>query len=177
MQTNFQYLKSEVPEVLGKNHGYQHLYKEASAILKSGNLKFTWLLNNKFYTYSAVASSGDEIIFGRIGANDPDYNLRHEPTLIIRKKDAKDALFVSTIEPHGSYSPVSELAVNAYSNIEKLEVVYNSTAYTAVEIAIKSGGKKLFIIANQNNDKNQEHHLSVKNKDYTWKGPFILINI
>ena len=177
MQTNFEYSKPEVPEVLGKNHGYQHLYKEASAVLDEGNVKLTWLQNNKFYTYTTITSSGDEVILGRIGANDPEYNLRHEPNLIVRKKEAKDAVFVSTVESHGTYSPVSELAVNAYSNIENLAVVYNSKEYTAVEMLIANGNKKLFIIANDNNNKDQEHNLSVKSKEYTWKGPFILINI
>ena len=31
MQTNFEYSKLNVPEILGKSDGYQHLYKEASA--------------------------------------------------------------------------------------------------------------------------------------------------
>ena len=60
--------------------------------------------------------------------------MRNEQTLILRKKNAKDALFVSTIESHGTYSPVSELALNAYSNIKLLEVIHNSKEYTAVQI-------------------------------------------
>ena len=56
MQTNFEYSKLNVPEILGKSDGYQHLYKEASATVKDGNIKLNWLLNNKFYTYTAVTS-------------------------------------------------------------------------------------------------------------------------
>ncbi len=119
MQTNFEYSKLSVPEILGESDGYQHLFKEASAKIKEGNIKLNWLRNNKFYTYTAVTDNKDEVIFGRIGANDPDFNLRNEQTLILRKKKVKDALFVSTIESHGTYSPVSELAVNAYSPYRK----------------------------------------------------------
>ena len=135
------------------------------------------MLNNKFYTYTALTSVNDEIIFGRIGANDPEYNLRNEPTLIIRKKDIKDALYVSIIESHGTYSPVSEFAVNAYSNIKQISVAQNSKAYTAIAIEMKNGKNKLFIISNENNDENKEHNLSVADKNYIWKGTHTLINL
>ncbi|MGB5437442.1 MAG: alginate lyase family protein, partial [Maribacter sp.] len=104
MQTNFEYSKLDVPEILGKSDGYQHLYKEGSAFGKDGTIQLNWLRNGKFYTYTVVTHNKDEVIFGRIGANDPDFNLRNEQTLILRKKNAKEALFVSTIESHGTYS-------------------------------------------------------------------------
>jgi len=174
MQTNFEYSKLSAPKVLGKSDGYQHLYKEASALVKDGNIKLSWLLNNKFYTYSAVTYNNDEVIFGRIGANDPEFNLRNEQTLILRKNNAKDALFVSTIESHGTYSPVSELAVNAYSNVENLTIIHNSKEYTAVLIETKNDKSKVYIISNENNDKDTEHKLAINNKEYAWKGPYIL---
>ena len=174
MQTNFEYNKLNEPEVLGKSDGYQHLYKEASAKSKGENIKLTWLKYNKFYSYSAVSSNNDEVILAKIGANDPEYNLRNEPTLILRKKNAKDALYVSTIESHGTYSPVSELAINAYSNIKLLEVIHNSKEYTAVQIIMNNDTSKVFIISNENNDKDVTHKLTINNKEYTWKGAYIL---
>ncbi|WP_282134226.1 heparinase II/III domain-containing protein [Seonamhaeicola maritimus] len=173
MQTDFEYNKLNQPEVLGKSDGYQHLYKEASAFANGGNIKLNWLLNNKFYTYSAITSNNDEVIIGRIGANDPDFNLRNEQTLILRKKKVKDALFVSTIESHGTYSPVSELAVNAYSDIKNISVLHNSKEYTAVKIETKKDKSKVFIISNKSNDKAAEHKLTIDNKEYTWKGAYI----
>lgn len=175
MQTNFEYSKFSVPEILGNKNGYQHLYKEAIASSNGENIKLNWLLNNKFYTYSAVTSVNDDIILGRIGANDPDYNLRNEPTLIIRKKNVKDALFVSTIESHGTYSPVSEFAVNTYSNIKAISIVHNSKDYTGIQIEMKSGKIKLFIISNETNDKDIEHKLIINNKEHAWEGAYKLI--
>ncbi|MCL4155471.1 UNVERIFIED_CONTAM: hypothetical protein GTU68_057994 [Idotea baltica] len=172
MQTDFEYSKLSVPQILGKSDGYQHLYKEASASLNGKNIKLNWLLNNKFYTYSAVTNNKDEVIIGRIGANDPDFNLRNEQTLILRKKNVKDALFVSTIESHGTYSPVSELAVNAYSNIKNIEVVHNDEAYTAIQITTTNDKSKVFIISNKNNDKEAAHMLTINSKEYTWKGAY-----
>ncbi|MGB5418755.1 alginate lyase family protein [Algibacter sp.] len=174
MQADFEYSKLNTPEILGKSDGYQHLYKEASASVKDGNIKLNWLLNNKFYTYSAVSNNKDEAIIGRIGATDPDFNLRNEQTLILRKKNVKNALFVSTIESHGTYNPVSELAVNAYSHIKNIEVVHDSKEYTAIQIDTKNDKSKVFIISNENNDKDKEHKLTINNKEYTWKGAYKL---
>lgn len=173
MQTNFQYSKSDIPQILGNVNGYQHLYKEASSTANGENIKLNWLLNNKFYTYSAVTSNNDEVIMARIGANDPEFNLRQEPTLILRKKNAKDVLFVSTIEPHGTYNPVSELARNAYSNIKHIEEVLDTKAYTAVQLEHTNGKIKLFIIANKMNDRSKEHSVVINGQEINWKGPYI----
>jgi hypothetical protein len=96
-------------------------------------------------------------------------------TLILRKKKAKDAIYVSTIESHGTYSPVSELAINAYSNIKEITVLYNTTAYTAVSIITKKDKIKIFIISNENNDKDASHKLTINNREYTWKGPYTFV--
>ena len=174
METNFEYNKFERPEILGYENGYQHLYKEAEAFSKGENIKLNWLHNDKFYSYSAVTAKNDEIILARIGANDPDYNLRTDPTLILRKKNSKNALFVSAIESHGTYSPVSEFAVNAYSNIKNIQVLNDSEKYTAVQISTNNDKSKLFIISNQNNKRDARHQLIINNKEYTWKGPITL---
>ena len=83
-------------------------------------------------------------------------------------------MFVSTIESHGTYSPVSELAVNAYSNIENIAVVHDSKEYTAIQIDTKNDKSKVFIISNENNDKEAEHKLTINNKEYTWRGSYKL---
>ena len=177
MQTNFEYSKSNVPQILSKSNGYQHLYREASAISNGENIKLNWLLNNRFYTYSAVTANKDEIIMARIGANDPEYNLRHEPTIILRKNNAKDAVFASIIESHGTYNPVSELAVNAYSNIKQIEVVHDSKDYTAIQIVTNKNKTKVFVISNQNNDQETEHTLEINNNKISWQGAFALKEI
>ena len=172
METSFNYSKTNSPEVLGKNHGYQHLYKEATGVSKGENIKLNWLLNNKFYTYSAVTSNNDKLILGRIGANDPDYNLRNEQTLIIRKENTNNTVFVSTIESHGTYNPVSELALNAYSSIKNIKVAHNSDEYTAVTIENIDGKTRVFILANKDSAKTSTHNLKINNKEYNWIGPY-----
>ena len=103
--------------------------------------------------------------------------MRNEQTLILRKTKTKDALFVSTIESHGTYSPVSELAVNAYSNIDKIAVVYDSKEYTAIQISMKKGRQSIFIISNEDNNQNTDHIISLEGYEYRWKGSYFLTNI
>ena len=172
MQTNFEYSKSGIPQILGNDNGYQHLFKEASAVANGKNIKLNWLLNNKFYSYSAITSNNDEIILARIGANDPQFNLRNDPALILRKKNAKEAVFVSILESTGTYSPVSELAVNAYSNIEHIEVVLDSKEYIAIQIKHNNGKSTMFIIANEINDKEKEHKIEINGQELIWNGPY-----
>lgn len=174
VQANFEYNKHENPTVLGTKHGYQHLFEEAKGSPNTDNIKLTWLLNNTFYSYSATASSEDEIILARIGANDPDYNLRAEPSIIIRRKDTQNTVFASVIESHGTYSPISEYALNAYSNIKSINVVVDTDAYTAVQFETTKGKTKLFVIANQDANKETEHKLTINNKELSWKGSYIL---
>ncbi len=174
MQTNFNYTKLKVPQILGKSNGYQHLYKEASTIANGENIKLTWLLNNKFYTYTAATSNKDEVILARIGANDPEFNLRTEPTLILRKKKTTNSVFASIIEPHGTYNPISELSVNAYSSIKQIKVVLDTLAYTAIEIESIEDKIWLFVMSNQNNSKEAEHKLRINNHEISWKGAYVL---
>ena len=62
--------------------------------------QFTWLQEGKFYTLTAATASTDSLIFARIGANDPDFNLRRDAALIIRRPEAQSTVFASVIEPH-----------------------------------------------------------------------------
>ena len=172
MQTSFEITKLDSPEVLGDDNGYQHLYKEASGRATGDQIKLNWLLNNRFYSYSAVTSVGDELILGRIGANDPEYNLRNDPTLIIRKRNTKNTVYASVLESHGSYNPVTELAVDAYSNVASIRVVYDTSEFVAVEIQMKNDKTSLFVIENNNNDPLADHQLRIDENEITWTGPF-----
>ena len=172
MQTNFKYNSPKVLQQLGEKNGYQHLFEEGKAKISQENSTLNWMSNDKFYTLTAITAENDEIIFTRIGANDPEFNLRRDPGMIIRKKGVKDALFVSIIEPHGTYSPVSEFAVNAYSAIDKMTILLNDEAYTVVEIRFKNETSKVIAIANLDNSENSEHKLTIADTIYQWSGPY-----
>ena len=172
LNTSFEYNVPETLKALGTKNGYQHLYVEGSALALEKNSKLSWLNKGKFYTLTAVTSKTDELLFARIGANDPEFNLRREAALMLRRKNTKNSLFVSAIEAHGSYSSVSESAVNSNSNIAKLKVVLDTVDYTAVLITTVNGNTKLFITANTYASKEAKHSLKINDKDYEWSGPY-----
>ncbi|MEO9572088.1 MAG: alginate lyase family protein [Polaribacter sp.] len=172
MKTNFDYTAFNQLNALGKKNGYQHLWKEASGKPSDNNTVFSWKNNNLFYTLTSTATNSDELILGRIGAHDPNYNLRKDPTLIIRRKNTQNTTFASVIESHGSYNPVTELALNAYSSISDLKIVIDTDNYTAVSITTTKGTSKILIISNKDNSKDKNHTLKINNKNYTWVGSY-----
>lgn len=172
LETNFDYSTPQTLKPLGTKNGYQHLFVEGSAKANNDNSKFSWLNNNKFYTLTTVTSDKDELLFARIGANDPDFNLRRDPSLLLRRKDSKNTTFVSVIEAHGSYSPVSESALNSNSNIKELKVILDTKDYTAIAITTISGKEKLFITSNVNASLEATHNLKINDKDYQFTGSY-----
>jgi len=172
VKTNVDYKIPNTLEPLGERNGYQHLWLEGTGMTNNENTKFSWLDNGRFYTLTSATSPNDELKLVRIGANDPEFNLRREAGVILRRKDINNTLFVSTIESHGSYSPVSELAINSNSNIKELKVVVDTAAYTAIEITAINDETSLFIIANTNNSKEAEHKLKINDKNYEWSGSY-----
>ena len=172
VKTNVDYKIPNTLEPLGEHNGYQHLWLEGTGMTNNENTKFSWLDNGRFYTMTSATLPNDELKLVRIGANDPEFNLRREAGVILRRKDINNTLFVSTIESHGSYSPVSELAINSNSNIQELKVVVDTAAYTAIEITAINDETSLFIIANTNNSKEAEHKLKINDKNYEWSGSY-----
>ena len=172
VKTNVDYKIPNTLEPLGERNGYQHLWLEGTGMTNNENTKFSWLDNGRFYTMTSATLPNDELKLVRIGANDPEFNLRREAGVILRRKDTNNTLFVSTIESHGSYSPVSELAINSNSNIQELKVVVDTAAYTAIEITAINDETSLFIIANTNNSKEAEHKLKINDKNYEWSGSY-----
>ena len=176
MKTDFQYTVPSELKPLGKSFGYQHLWKEAEGKPLSDNAKFSWLNHGKFYTITTTSDATDNLILARIGAKDPEFNLRPEPAFIIRRH-AKSTIFASVIESHGNYSPVSESAVNAYSSVSSLKVAYNGENYTAVKIEDAKGKIKMLLLANNGTSNKREHILEIGNEEYKWLGPYTYITI
>lgn len=172
LSTNFEYKTPETLKPLGKKIGYQHLFVEGSAKASGGNSQFSWFNNNKFYTLTSITDNKDELLFTRIGANDPQFNLRRDPALILRRNNSKNTTFVSVIESHGSYSPVTESAVNSKTNIKEIKVVLETEEYTAISITNLKGDTKLFITANRNASKDAKHNIKVNTKNYEWSGSY-----
>ncbi len=179
LSTNFDYTKSSTTlSTLGTDYGYQHLWREGIGspmdTIAEGTSQFTWLGNSKFYTSSFNSEPGDEIIFVRAGANDPEYNLRSDPAIIQRVRDGGNRLFVSVIESHGTYDHDTEIPLNPFSSIEKVSVLYDDALYSIIEVYAKDNQKWTIAISNKSADTTITHSISVGNKAIEWKGPFTI---
>mgnify|MGYP003664691619 FL=1 len=176
MSTNFKYTVSDTLNPLGGKNGYQHLWTEGKGRSESGNAKISWFNHERFYTLTSVVSNEDDLIFTRIGAHDPDFNLRRDPGFVIRKKNTKDTYYVSLVESHGHYDPVSEIATNAFSSIKNLKIVYSDEFYIAIEIETLNDKKSVFLCSYKDNSNNSKHQINIDDKTYQWTGVYQIIN-
>ena len=172
IDTNFKYVSSNRSAALGDANGYQHLYAEARSHPGERPSTFSWILNRQFYTLTSATEAEDELILARLGANDPNFNLRRDPVFLIRREARGDAIFINVIEPHGRYSPITELAVDAVSNIERLSVLRRDARYIVVGIETRSGGEARFYWA-RDAQAGQPHRIEAEGKTVTWVGPVL----
>ena len=174
ISTNLEKSSDSDLKVLGNSDGYQHLWKESKGKTREEKAQLTWLKGNRFHSLTSAVQDEDEFILGRIGANDPEFNLRRDPVWIQRRVDSDSGVFVSVIETHGSYDPVSEIASNAYSSVEGLKVIYSDGNYTAIDIQFKSGKHQKVLLSLKDSSSDKQHSLEIKGQTYTWSGPYII---
>lgn len=172
IKMNFEYDSPSSLSPLGKANGYEHLFVEAKGKPASNTTQFSWLGDSTFYTLTTATHSADELLLTRLGANDPDFNLRRDAALMIRRKATGDTVFASVIEPHGGYNLVSELSENSNSSIAELSVIHDDANYTAVVIKDVKGQSSLFIVANIKAAASKHHQLTLGGKYYQWTGAY-----
>lgn len=176
LSTSFDYeAEQEKLLPLGDGHGYQHIWKEAAGQSQDQHAQITWFSRGKFFTSTMAVNPKDELILGRTGANDPAFNLRHDPGFIIRKKDVKNPVFVTIIEPHGAYNPVSEIPLYPFSSIASVKLVYDDARYTAISFKDKSEEEWTLVISNQDSSASTNHTLTIAGEAYSWEGGFHLL--
>ena len=174
IDTNFEYEVEKSLNILSEKKGCNHLWLEAKGKMeKNTTAQATWRSKYVFYTLSSALNKDDEFLFTRIGANDPEFNLRRDPAFVLRKTNSQNDVFISAIETHGSYDVVSESAKNAYSSIKEIKKINGvEKGYTAFTILTKKGKEHMFVIYNENSDKSLKHKLSINDSKVSWKGPF-----
>ena len=159
---------------MGKEFGYQHLWAEAQAKMTSDDFSMTWFNKKKFYTLTTAVQQGDMAILTRIGANDPNFDLRRDPGMILRRVSG-NTLFASVIESHGSYSYSDERPINSFASVQAVKVLTDTKDYAAVSIELKNGTSYTFCIAKNNNSKTATHELQVASQLLAWTGPYVFI--
>jgi hypothetical protein len=173
ISTNFKYAThGNSLQTLGLKNGYQHIWKEASANIKSPLTQFTFLNNQTFYTISGFVKDSAQLFFTRTGANDPNFNLRRESSYITRTR-AKNMLALNVLEIHGNFNATSEFTTNAYSGVSSVLPVMDTDEYSAAEVVIDD--KHLIVIqSNKIFDNTKTHQLAINGKTYNWAGPFVV---
>jgi hypothetical protein len=173
LKVNFDYDTPSTMQALGETNDYQHLYVEGKGRPGSDTTRFSWMNRMKFYTLTSVSDFADELLFTRIGANDREFNLRRDAAFMIRRNGSGGTVFATIIEPHGRYSPVTEIAVNSNTGIESLSIVYDGDDYTAVSLKGKQGEMKLFVVSNADATPYKSHRLQLGGRRYRWTGPYL----
>jgi hypothetical protein len=176
LSVNFEYEAfTKTKKVLGNKNGYQHLWKEAFGE-PNGIMQFTWINGNRFYSITSNTDTSSEVYFTRIGASDPNFNLRNETGFIIRQK-TKSYCFANIIEPHGSFDPIKEKTSGSYSNFEEIKVLESNLDYTVVNIAGKQNINWMVFISNSDPNSESIHSIEINNNSYNWAGPVAIKKI
>ena len=174
INTSFKYkAETALQKALGTKNGYQFLWKEAEATLRDTMAQFTFLNGRTYYTVSSLVEDSAQLFFARTGANDPAFNLRREPSYILRK-NGRNKTFASVIEIHGKFDPVAEFSTNSYPSVQSIVLKYNDDNFTVVEVRV---GKDLLTIAQANKDAgtNKIHNVTAGGKEFQWTGPFTVL--
>jgi len=175
MSASFPYERSLTEmNVLGKDNGYQHLWVEAYAGNLKGMSSVTWMTDKRFYTLSFLADSNTEFLFTRIGANDPKFDLRAEPGLMIRQKEVKNHAFLSVLETHGNYNPGSESVTGSDGSLKGIELIFSDEQATGIKLQFIDGASMILLISNHP-DENFTHQVKVMGKEYKWTGNYKIV--
>ncbi len=160
---------------LGAANGYQHLWLRASAsVAANKNLSFTWLNKNRFYTYTALAQDGLDVLLTQLGANDPNFNLRHEQALVLRVNEAQGQTFVSVLEPHGEYNGPAEYTIGSRSSIVDLQRFHVEGA-DIIRITTTAGGQH-YLALSYEPKADVSHKVSADGRDFAWRGYYGLFD-
>lgn len=155
--------------VLGDANGYQHIWVDAVADQQDGKGALTWILDGRFYTYRFAGNGPLEVILGESGANDPDFNLRREPMIILRAaREADGATFASLLEAHGRYDGAAEQTVASRSLVADLSHDQIGPM-DIVRLTLKSG-QRFAIAVSHNPDPEQAHSVTLDGDTIAWTG-------
>jgi hypothetical protein len=155
-------------EALGVANGYQHLWVEADGPA-NGPAQATLLNGRRYYSLTTSADSGTHVYFTRIGANDPNFNLRSEPGLLFRRR-AQETVFATTLEPHGEFDPIREFSIGLQPTVTGVRVLASDVEGTVVELTGRDGFRWVIMVTNRASDAKADHEVAIDGAVYRWKG-------
>jgi hypothetical protein len=157
-------------EPLGKSFGYQHIWREASGAAQDP-MRMTWLDGSRYYSIATATGGTSEIVFGRTGANDPNFNLISEPMIIVRAHGTTK-LFASVIEPHGYFSESEERSERARGLVSSIRILGDSPEGSVVEVTASPSLKWVVMVANGAPSASARHRITANGNSWEWTGNY-----
>lgn len=154
--------------VLGEDHGYQHIWVDATGTPAAGESALTWLLDGRFYTYRFATDGAIEAILGESGANDPEFNLRREPLVILRAKRTGGATFATLLESHGRYDGAAEQTVASRSQVAAMRHDRQG-GMDIVRLTLKDG-RRVAVAVSHDADPGARHRFKLGGQTLEWAG-------
>ncbi|WP_294070610.1 heparinase II/III domain-containing protein [Proteiniphilum sp. UBA1028] len=147
---NFTYKRHlDSQQVFGDENGYQHLWLEAEGKSDLPVSSLTFLNGNRFYSLTTNVTPETELFLTRIGANDPNFNLRNDQMYMLRDHNKSERTYVTILEPHGEFNPIKEYTVSSYPKIKNIEIVDNKRDSSTLILNLTSGGSVKIEIGNR----------------------------
>jgi len=80
-----------------------------------------------------------KLFLTRIGANDPNFNLRNDQAFMLRDDKRSERVYVTILEPHGVFNPIKEFTVSSFPKIKNIELVENKSDSSTLILNLTSG--------------------------------------
>jgi hypothetical protein len=172
--TNFDYTRLNQYKVLGKDNGYQHLIIDTEAKNLPSTTSLTWMNGNGFYTVSTLATPGMEFFITRLGANDPNYNLRKQMGILFRFPESKNKKLLTVYEMHGFYNPVTEAVSQSEGSVKSLRIIEGNDEQVCIQITLKSE-KTIDLLYDLKFANSNHNEMEVNGELMNWEGNYKLI--
>ena len=175
LTANFSYKASSSRQTsMGSSNGYQHLWREATGKPTGDIAQISWIGQGKFFSLTSATQAGDSLIFVRLGANDPNFNLRHDPAFLLRRANTSSTCFISVLESHGSYNPVEEIPRQPFGSIKEIRILHQSEAYTICDFSTFAGKSWTLMFSHLNANPTEQHEVLVEGNLFQWTGVYQL---
>ena len=138
--TNFDYVRSlDSQQMFGKENGYQHLWIEAKGKCNKPVSSLTFLNDGRFYSITTNVMPDTDLFLLRIGASDPNFNLRNDQSFLLRDNNFFERTYVTVIEPHGEFNPIHEYTNSSYPQIKNIKILENNRNSSKLMLILTSG--------------------------------------
>ncbi len=159
---------------LGERNGYQHLWVEAEGRNTERSTScYTWLVGDRFYSLSTATTPQTELRLVRVGANDPDFNLRSETAYLIRENGKRNHTFCSALESHGTYDLQVEQSANLTASCRKVELLADMPDCTVARFMFE-GGRAVVLCVAYAGDASSVHRVEAGGRLFEWTGNYDL---